>query len=195
MKTFANLLDTLIKAPNDKKGEIEAFINDAYQQQKVVFALDMSGFTVSVQRDGILAHLCRIRRMQLMTEPILEQWNGELVKYEADNLLAVFDCVSDAVNAAIAMNNAAISEDVEPERKITFSIGIDLGKIILLEEVDCFGDAVNLAHKLGEDLARPKEILITASAYEKLPDPKAFDFQQIAFSVSGISLKAYKISL
>ena len=193
MKTFANLLDTLIATPVERRSDLEKFINDAYQQEKVVFALDMSGFTVSVQRDGILAHLCRIRRMQTITGPIIAKHNGELVKYEADNLLAVFDSVFDAIRAAIDMNQAALDEDVEQDRKIEFSIGMDMGHIILLDGVDCFGDAVNLAHKLGEDIARPGEILITEKTKQLLAAYHPFELKEMPVSISGMKLPAYEV--
>jgi len=192
MKTFNTLLDTLIKAPNEKKGEVERFINEAYQQHKVVLALDMSGFTISVQRDGILAHLCRIRRMQLLTAPIIQKNHGQLVKFEADNVLAVFDKTDDAVRASIQMVQAANKENVEEIRKISFSIGIDVGTIILLDEIDCFGDSVNLAHKLGEDLAKVSEILITDKAFQSLEKPEEYDLQPTQFTISGLKLSAHR---
>ena len=133
--------------------------------------------------------------MQLMTQPIVRQYGGDLVKYEADNLLAVFESVDEAVSAAIAMKRAAEIEDVEKDRKISFSIGLDTGKIILLEEVDCFGDAVNLAHKLGEDLASPGEILITAKAYQQLSESNKQLFEGLQFKISGISLEAYRTKI
>lgn len=194
MKTFSNLLDTLIAAPVEKKPELEKFINDAYQQEKIVFALDMSGFTTSVQRDGILAHLCRIRRMQLMTAPIVKAHQGELVKYEADNLLAIFTDVTHAIQAAIEMNQAALEENVENDRRISFSIGLDVGKIILLDGVDCFGDAVNLSHKLGEDVARPGEILISEKIHALLPGDHAFTVEKMSVSFSGLTVPAYGVS-
>jgi len=195
MKTFNRLLDTLIKAPNEKKGEVERFINEAYQQDKVVLALDMSGFTISVQRDGILAHLCRIRRMQLLTAPIIQKNHGQLVKFEADNVLAVFDKTDDAVRASIQMVQAANKENVEEIRKISFSIGIDVGTIILLDEIDCFGDSVNLAHKLGEDLAKVSEILITDKAFQSLEKPEEYDLQPTQFTISGLKLSAHRLLL
>lgn len=70
--------------------------------RKAVLALDMSGFTLGVRRDGILSYLCRIRRMQKLTLPIVVSHGGELVKHEADNLLAIFDEPERAVEAAVA---------------------------------------------------------------------------------------------
>ena len=40
-----------------------------------------------------------------------------------------------------------------------------------------FGDEMNLASKLGEDLVRGKETLLTAPAYNELPAAKRRDFK------------------
>ena len=47
---------------------------------------------------------------------------------------------------------------------MSFTVGIDVGDILLIDQVECFGDAVNLAYKLGEDIARPGEVLLTPQA-------------------------------
>ena len=82
MKTFLTLLDRLISAPAEKRPGIEHLIRDVFECRKAVLALDMGGFTATVKRDGILAYLCQIRRMQKLTLPILLSHQGELVKHE-----------------------------------------------------------------------------------------------------------------
>ena len=44
------------------------------------------------------------------------------------------------------------SEDLD----IYISCGIDYGRILLVDDKDCFGDAVNRASKLGEDVRRSR---------------------------------------
>ena len=117
-----------------------------------------------MRRNGVLSHLCQIRRMQRLTEPIITGHDGEVLKYEADNLLAVFDDCGQAVAAAVAINLPAWPRRTRPRRKVpplAVSIGVDFGTLLVLPGEDCFGDAVNVAHKLGEDVAGPGEILIT----------------------------------
>jgi class 3 adenylate cyclase len=52
--------------------------------------------------------------------------------------------------------------------RLRFSYGIGFGDVLELEE-DVFGLEVNLASKLGEDHARPGEVLLTSSAADALP--------------------------
>lgn len=194
MNTFSALLDALIAAPPERRPVIEQLIQETFERRKAVLALDMSGFTLSVRRGGILSYLCLIRRMQKLTLPIVVSHQGELVKHEADNLLAVFDDPERAVEAAMAMLDAGTSEMAGGEPALMFSIGIDYGDLLLLSQVDCFGDPVNLAYKLGEDIARPGELLITQRVRECLGASSRWNLREIPISISGVEIVAYGVS-
>lgn len=197
MHSFSALLDTLNSAPPDRKPAVQQLILDAFQRRKAVLALDMSGFTLTVRRDGILAYLCQIRRMQQITTPIVLAHQGSIVKNEADNLLAVFDDTQQAVRAALAMLHAAACASGSVVPSIAFSIGIDYGEVLLIEHADCFGDAVNLAYKLGEDIARPGELLVTQAVHDQLrdaPGAAGMQLQEASVSVSGLALVAYTVT-
>ncbi|HSQ21131.1 MAG TPA: adenylate/guanylate cyclase domain-containing protein, partial [Blastocatellia bacterium] len=58
---------------------------------------------------------------------------------------------------------------VPPNRDIVGSIGIGYGATLVIDEEDIFGAEVNIACKLGEDVAGKSEILLTQSAYAALP--------------------------
>ena len=114
---------------------------------------------------------------------------GQAVKYEADNLIAVFESSRDAALAAIAIQAAVGASDAG----FTVAIGIDVGELVLVESRDLYGDPVNIACKLGEDLARPGEVLLTAAARAGLgPDfPHALEEQSV--SVSGLEFIAWSV--
>lgn len=192
MQAFAALLDTLIASPGERKPAVERMILDTFQCRKAVLALDMSGFTLAVRRDGILAYLCQIRRMHKITRPIVEAHRGEVVKNEADNLLAVFDEVADAVAAALAMVKGAVTEGQAPV--LAFSVGIDVGDILLIHQEDCFGDAVNLAYKLGEDIARPGEVLVTQAVHDLLADRTDLRLAAMQASISGMQMPTFSVN-
>jgi hypothetical protein len=80
MKAFSMLLDRLIAATPEQRPAIEQVLRDAFGKRKAVLALDMSNFTLSVRRDGILPYLCRIRQMHRLTLPIVQAHLGEVVK-------------------------------------------------------------------------------------------------------------------
>jgi class 3 adenylate cyclase len=144
---------------------------------------------------GIVHYLSMVRRMQLTTEPIVKSYGGFMIKYEADNCFAVFPDPLSAVNAAIAMQHAfsaanlLTSEDLD----IHIACGIDFGKILMIGHEDCFGDPVNRASKIGEDLAAAGEILITKEAMQMVPEEAGIKAHEMNVSISGITIPAYMI--
>ena len=124
---------------------------------------DSSGFTATTRRRGILHFLSLLIRSYQLTIPLVAEHGGSLIKNEADNLIAIFERPEQAVRCAVAIQDAhrrwnATAED-EADR-LQVCIGVDFGAFLRLSD-DVFGDAVNVAYKLGEDLAGRGEIVVT----------------------------------
>lgn len=179
----------------EERQKIESSLWDEFGAEYAVFVLDMSGFSLLTRKYGIVHYLSMVRRMQMTTEPIVKSYGGFMIKYEADNCFAVFPDPLSAVNAAIAMQHAfgaanlLTSEDLD----IHISCGIDYGKILIVGHEDCFGDPVNRASKMGEDLAIAGEILLTKEAMDMIPDSAGIKARAMNVSISGITIPAYRI--
>lgn len=192
MKTFDHLLDTLNAATPEDRPAIEALIRKSFQVHRAALVLDMTDFSISVRRTGILAHLALIRRMQVLCQSPIEQAGGEVVKHDADNVFAVFAKAAQALQAAEAIQRQLADHGLETAdgRTVGASIGVDSGDILLIRETDFFGDAVNIAAKLGEDLAGRGEILVTARAYEEAGQPA--DYEAAEYAVSGMPVAVWR---
>jgi class 3 adenylate cyclase len=166
-----------------------------FGMHKAVFVMDMSGFSRLTQKYGIVHYLSMVHRMQLVTQPIIEQHAGQVVKFEADNCFAAFDNPHDAVRAAIALNIAFSSMNLftPTEFDIRVSIGIDDGNVLMIGGPDYFGNPVNGACKLGEDIASPGEILMTNHAFQQIPAEAGIKGKPVNFLISGIELSAQSI--
>lgn len=177
------------------RNEVESFLWREFGSEQVVFVLDMSGFSLITRKYGIIHYLSMVRRMQLISEPIIRSYNGSLIKYEADNCFAVFPDSAAAVHAAIALQLAfEASNLVTPDEfDVHISCGIDYGRILIVDNEECFGDAVNRASKLGEDIANSGEILITRDAFAAIPPEHGFKTSEVNISISGITIPAYAI--
>jgi class 3 adenylate cyclase len=194
MQSFFALIDYLNIAPQEERATIEKLIWNTYGVERAVLTLDMSQFSLTVRRSGILHYLGMIRRMQVLTGPVVQANRGEVIKYVADNMLAVFGDTGDAVAAAVGINRALESATVPAgTAPISVSIGIDYGRFILVPGRDCYGDTINVSYKLGEDLARPGEILVSAAARERLGGNSGHVFDEQLFSVSGLELVVYGV--
>lgn len=179
----------------EERHKIEGSLWDEFGAEYAVFVLDMSGFSLLTRKYGIVHYLSMVRRMQLTTEPIVKLYGGFMIKYEADNCFAVFPDPLSAVNAAIAMQHAFRAENslTSDDLDIHISCGIDYGKILIVGHEDCFGDPVNRASKMGEDLAVAGEILITKEAMQMIPAGAGIKTREMNVSISGITIPAYLI--
>jgi len=178
-----------------ERKNIEQTLWENYGAEYAVFVLDMSGFSMLTRKYGIVHYLAMVRRMQLTTEPIVKEYGGFMIKYEADNCFAVFPDPLSAVNAAIAMQNAFAASNMQtPEdQDIHISCGIDYGKLLMIGREDCFGDPVNRASKIGEDVAAAGEILVTKEAMDSISANSGITAREINVSISGINIPAYMI--
>jgi len=195
-KRFQELLLAFSQAGEaDKRRRIESDLWAEFGAEMAVFVLDMSGFSMLTRKYGIVHYLSMVKRMQVTTEPIVKSYGGSMIKYEADNCFAVFPTPLAAVKAALVMQHAFETSNIltSDDMDIYISCGIDYGKVLVIPGEDCFGDAVNRASKLGEDVAAAREILITKEAMERIPPEAAIRAREVAVSISGINITAFSI--
>jgi class 3 adenylate cyclase len=178
-----------------ERHKIEEALWNEFGAEVAVFVLDMSGFSLLTRKYGIVHYLSMVRRMQLTTEPIVKSYGGSMIKYEADNCFAVFPDPLSAVNAAVAMQHAFHAENrfTAEDLDIHISCGIDYGKILVVGHRDCFGDPVNRASKMGEDVAAAGEILITREAMQMIPPEADIKAHELSVSISGMVIPAYSV--
>ncbi len=182
------LLGEMIEQP-ERRDEITRDIEMMFGQDKAIFVLDMSGFSRTTRQLGIVSFLLMIHQMKLVTRPSIAGHGGLLVKAEADNLYCLFDTSDDAVKCAreIVERLSAANLLLPEERRLYVSIGIGYGRILNVEDEDLFGDEVNLASKLGEDVAERGMILLTTAAHDQLQSVNVRTREQV-LSISGLSL-------
>jgi class 3 adenylate cyclase len=195
-KKFQDLLLQYSQAEDPViRRQIESALWENYGQEQTVFVLDMSGFSRLTRKYGIIHYLSMVRRMQLTSEPIVKSFEGYMIKFEADNCFAIFPTPLQAVNAAIAMQHAFDAANIltADDLDIRIACGVDYGKILIVGNDDCFGDAVNRASKLGEDVAEAGEILVTQEAMRMIPIEAGVKAREVSISISGINIPAYAV--
>lgn len=195
-KKFQDLLLRFSQSEEIKKRKtLEQKLWDNYGAEYAVFVLDMSGFSLLTRKYGIVHYLSMVRRMQLTTRPIVESFSGTMIKYEADNCFAVFPDPLLAVNAAVAMQHAFAASNLltSDDLDIHIACGIDYGRILVVGHEDCFGDPVNRASKLGEDIAASGEVLVTKEARDMIPAEAGIKARELKISISGIEIPAFAI--
>lgn len=148
-----------------------------YQWQKAVMVLDMAGFTRSTIERGELPALLRIVEMQQVCLPVIRDGGADLIRTFADDVVALFDDPYDAMRVAFELH-ARTAHFVEDQEGFgaRCSIGIGYGKVLRIGPNLAQGDEMNRASKLGEDIARAEETLVTPNVVRALEGCKEFSF-------------------
>lgn len=193
---FSELLLRYSQQPDtSERAAIEARIWRDYGNERAVLVVDMSGFSELTSRHGIVHYLSMVRRMQLTAKPIIDGYEGVVLKFEADNAFAMFPCVEAAVRAAADLNAAfdLANRETPDELDIRIACGIDYGPILVVEQRDFFGDAVNIASRLGEDIGQPGEILLSLRAWAQCGEIAGFRSEPLQVTAKGGPLDLIRV--
>jgi class 3 adenylate cyclase len=123
------------------------------RQLAAIMFTDIVGYTALMGRDEEKAFELLNKNRQIQ-KPIIEQYNGKWIKELGDGVMATFQTVSDAVTAAIKIQQAC-----NAAKAFQLRIGIHQGEIVM-EDGDVFGDAVNIASRI-QAIANPGSIFIS----------------------------------
>src|SRR6188768_194972 len=127
------------------------------RQLAAIMFTDIAGYTALMGNDEQKAFEL-LKKNRALQKPIIEQFNGRWIKELGDGVMASFNTVSDAVNAAIK-----IQEDCNAAKDFQLRIGIHLSEVVF-ENDDVFGDGVNIASRI-QSAAKPGAIYISESVY------------------------------
>ncbi len=177
----------------ERAAEIDQQLHDAFNRKVAVLALDMSGFSRLTAKHGVIHFLAMIHQMALGATPSISGNGGTVIKQEADNLFAIFSHPAQALEAALDIMRVfdAMNTVVPEERAIHVSVGIGYGDTLVIDETDMFGSEMNLACKMGEDIAARGEILLTAAAHAALPAERYVCTADTA-SISALELPYFR---
>ena len=138
-------------------------MSQSHQLAAIMFT-DIVGYTALMGNDEkkAITLLDKNRRLQ---KPVIEEFNGRWIKELGDGVMASFPTVSDAVNAAIK-----IQEKCNAANDFKLRIGIHLGEVVF-ENDDVFGDGVNIAARI-QAAASPGCIFISESVHHNIANKK-----------------------
>lgn len=134
------------------------------RQLAAIMFTDIVGYTALMGKDEEKAFsiLSKNRESQ---KPIIEQFGGRWIKELGDGVMASFHTVSDAVYAAIK-----IQEACNAANDFQLRIGIHLGEVVF-ENEDVFGDGVNIASRI-QAITIPGGIYISESVHLNVTNKK-----------------------
>jgi adenylate cyclase len=137
------------------------------RQLAAIMFTDIVGYTALMGHDEEKAFeiLNKNRKLQ---KPLIEKYQGRWIKELGDGVMASFNTVSDAVNAALK-----IQEACNTAKDFQLRIGIHLSEVVF-ENEDVFGDGVNIASRI-QAIAQPGGIYISEPVYNNIANKPGID--------------------
>ena len=191
---YERMIDRYIETDGAEATAIAAEIERAFAVCGTILVLDIAGFSRLTARRGVVFYLAMVRRMQVLAGQVMDRYDGSVIKFEADNLFALFDSVDHALAFALDMQNGfqAMNVLTEDDADIYASIGIATGDVLLIDGKDAWGHAMNVASKLGEDLAQGAEILVDADSFAAAEKGR-YRVEPVRFATSGLEIPAVRL--
>jgi adenylate cyclase len=132
-----------------------------------IFAADVEGYSRLMGLDEV-GTLRTLTAYRAITDPLIASHRGRIFNTAGDSLVADFASAVDAVQCAVAMQDAIAKENADRPagEQMQFRIGLHVGDIIVQGE-NLFGDAVNIAARL-EALAEPGGICVSSTVRDQI---------------------------
>lgn len=172
----------------------DALINSRGGADMAVLVCDSSGFSKKTHDHGIIEFLDTMVKCHDRFVRIVEGVGGQALSSKADNLIALFPSVDAAARAALDLNAwlKARNAKVPEYKRYNICSGIDFGPLIRLAD-DAYGPAVNVAFKVGEDVAGIDEILLTGRAAARLDGSFGKRYSRNV-TIGAISFDLYRLT-
>lgn len=130
------------------------------RQLAAIMFTDIVGYTALMGEDEQKAFEILLKNRELQ-KPVIEQFHGRFIKELGDGVLATFTTISDAVSAAVK-----IQQVCKKANNFSLRIGIHQGEVVF-DDNDVFGDAVNIASRI-QAITEPGSIFISDSIYQNI---------------------------
>lgn len=146
------MLDHVAKWPHMRLAALDAIAYHKLIRRRAVLVADMSGFSAMTEACGTFEALVAVAMFRKGAKELVDANGGKVVKFQADNVVAVFELIAQARHAGQQIADQS-----------GCSVGIGYGDLLLLDD-DVWGAEMNAASRLGEDVALAGQVLLTSAA-------------------------------
>jgi len=173
---------------------IDRLLRERSERDVVVFVSDSSGFTRKTHEYGVAQFLAVMTQCYRRLFPLFRKHRGTLLVHNADNMLAVFERPEHALRASVEMQQwlRRFNAGKKDRDQFHLCIGIESGPAFVLKD-NVYGACVNVASKLGEDLAGKGEILVTGGVAGQVRPRFRCSYNRTTH-IGGRSFELYRVA-
>lgn len=153
--------------------------DEGLRKLSAIMAADVAGYS-RLMADDERATVRTLTEYRDVFSDLVERHQGRIVDTAGDSVLATFDSVVEAVEAAVAvqLELKERNEALADHRRMRFRIGVNLGDIIVREDGSVYGDGVNVAARL-ESLAEPGAVMVSDFARQGVGSKIGVSFEDV----------------
>ena len=141
-------------------------MNEKRRLSGIMFT-DVVGYSAIMDKNESAA-MKLLENHKNITKPIIENYNGKILKPQGDGFMIEFSSVVDAVRCGTEIQKGIsnYNNDKNEDEKIKLRIGIHMGDLIIKDN-DIYGHDVNIASRI-EKLSDPGGICISQTVYDQI---------------------------
>lgn len=143
-----------------------------------VWFADIVGYTSLSSRDEESA-LAVVDLFQQVSRQTITGHGGRLVHFIGDAVLADFESTEVAVRAALDLQEQFAAASQELGIPSSLRIGVHVGDVNTTPTGDLFGDGVNTASRLTEQVAQPGQVVVSQDVWRHLKPRTEFHFSPV----------------
>lgn len=173
---------------------VDRLLRERAERNVTIFMSDSSGFTRKTHQYGIAQFLSVMTKHYTKLRPVFRRHRGSLLAQTADNMLAVFPDPASALRCSVEIQKRLRRHNAgrKDAEQFHLCIGIESGPAYVLAD-NVFGACVNVASKLGEDLAGKGEILVTGAVAQQVKPRFRCAYDRTA-EIGGRAFELYRVS-
>src|SRR6184192_810112 len=142
-----------------------------------VWFADVAGYSARAAEDESGA-LQLIEILQTLSREIVGRYEGRIVKFIGDAVLAEFPSTALAVEAGAVLSKAYLEQSVTTGHSHSLTVGVHVGDVAVSSEGDLYGDTVNAAARIQE-AAEPGQVAVSQDVWRQLRGRREFYFEPL----------------
>jgi adenylate cyclase len=129
-----------------------------------------------------------IEMLQALSRSLVTRYEGRVVKFLGDAVLAEFPSTEMAVRAAAALSKEYTQESVKTGRAHDLRIGVHVGDVAVDADGDLYGDCVNAAARI-ESAVDPGQVVVSEDVWRQIRGREGLRFEALGNrSLKGVGL-------
>jgi len=172
---------------------LDARIEKECGAELTVVSCDSSGFSKKTHEHGIIEFMDNMTKCHDALEKIVARHGGVTLSDKADNLMLLFPEPLKAAACSIEMHRWLKRRNVglPAHKQYNICVGIHHGQLLRFAN-DAYGPAVNVAFKLGEDIAAKDELIVSGQVNAMIKGKFRTDYSKHV-TIGGTTFDVYKV--